>query len=167
MARMMDTPGHRLDLVGGDHRSGVGHDELDVLGAYRFGQEEQPLPPPRKPVAGTALRAYDASVHESRGVPPYTDFLMTYQKVALLRGPLLGLLLLVGAAGSRRRSLLPCVAAIALLAAPVAVLDFGQRYVLPVFPLSRIAAARGVTSIRDTIRRRTRPAAQRPGHAAG
>ena len=64
-----------------------------------------------------------------------------YQYPAYLRGPLLAAIILGGAPGLRRGTLLPWGAAITLLVVPVAVLDFDHRYVLPAVPVACLAAA--------------------------
>jgi hypothetical protein len=101
-----------------------------------------------------AMRAYDPGVHDYRSVEPYAGFLVVYQHIAYLRGPFLAALLLLGLPGIRRSTQLPLGAAVFLLVAPVAVLDFEHRYVLPVVPLACIAAALGVASISAAWRTR-------------
>jgi hypothetical protein len=115
--------------------------------------------PPADPLAERARRDYDPSVHVMRSVEPYATFLIGYQYPAYLRGPMLGAILLFGAAGAagalgRRRasllpwSVLPWSVAMCLLVAPVAVLDFDHRYVLPVVPVACLAAVVAVTDLR-------------------
>jgi hypothetical protein len=101
-----------------------------------------------------AMRAYDPGTHDYRSVEPYAGFLVVYQHIAYLRGPFLAALLLLGLPGIRRSTQLPLGAAVFLLVAPVAVLDFEHRYVLPVVPLACIAAALGVASISAAWRTR-------------
>ncbi len=86
-----------------------------------------------------------------RSVEPYAGFLRGYQYVAYLRGPVLAAILLAGAAGLRRGTLLPWGTAVALLVLPVAVLDFDHRYVLPVIPVACLAAALATVSQAPTV----------------
>ncbi|MFC7585904.1 hypothetical protein ACFQYP_20810 [Nonomuraea antimicrobica] len=89
-------------------------------------------------------REYDPDIRAQSSVSPYADFLIAYQYPAYLRGPLLGAILLLGAAGAvlrPRTALLPWAVAMGLLVGPVMVLDFDHRYVLPVIPVACLAAA--------------------------
>lgn len=69
--------------------------------------------------------------------------------MVFLRGLMLGVLLLLGAAGLAvtRRHLLPFGVGVLLLVVPVAVLDFDRRYVLPVLPLACLTAAIAISGI--------------------
>lgn len=108
-----------------------------------FGFKKGAWPPPDVPDwARRSLREYaPGTTGAYRSAEPYAAFLRAYQHPAYLRGPLLAAVLLAGAAGLRRGALLPWAAAVTLLVAPVAVLDFDHRYVLPVVPLACVAAA--------------------------
>lgn len=95
---------------------------------------------------------------------PWATFMERYQRVFFLPGLGVGLALLVGAAGAvagwRRLggpTLLPLVAATALVVAPAATAEFDYRYLLPAAPLAFLAAA---IALRDGVRpqRRRRPA---------
>jgi hypothetical protein len=114
--------------------------------AFYFYRGHWPLPETLALVR-PAMRAYDPAVHGSRSVEPYAGFLIVYQHIAYLRGPFLAALLLLGLPGIRRSTQLPLGAAVFLLVAPVAVLDFEHRYVMPAVPLACIAAALGVAGI--------------------
>jgi hypothetical protein len=120
-----------------------------------FGFARGSAPPPAYPLVGRVRRDYDPGINGMRSAEPYATFLIAYQHPAYLRGPLLGGILLIGAAGAlglpggsgRRRgreragSWLAWSAAVCLLVVPVAVLDFDHRYVLPVVPAGCLAAA--------------------------
>ncbi|GAB3143602.1 hypothetical protein [Microbispora hainanensis] len=112
--------------------------------AFGFALGTWPLPADQ-PLADEARREYDPDLTGMRSVRPYADLLIAYQHPAYLRGPLLAAVLLLGAVGAVRRSsrtaaLLPWAVAVTLLVAPVAVLDFDHRYVLPVVPVACLAA---------------------------
>ncbi|WP_245966289.1 hypothetical protein [Sphaerisporangium album] len=100
---------------------------------------------PGQPLIDKVRREYGGSgIRGMSSVRPYSDFLIAYQYLAYLRGPLLGAILLVGAAGAvlrRHGAALPWTIAMGLLVGPVAVLDFDHRYVLPVIPPACLAAA--------------------------
>lgn len=99
---------------------------------------------PAQPLIDKVKREYDPDIRGLSSVSPYADFLIAYQYVAYLRGPLLGAILLLGALAAVRRprvALLPWAVALGLLIGPVAVLDFDHRYVLPVIPVACLAAA--------------------------
>ncbi|MEU9884802.1 hypothetical protein [Sphaerisporangium sp. NPDC051011] len=109
-----------------------------------FGWANGSWPLPEQPLIDKVRREYGSDIRGMSSVRPYSDFLIAYQYPAYLRGPLLGAILLVGAAGTvtrRRVALLPWMLAMGLLVGPVAVLDFDHRYVLPVIPPACLAAA--------------------------
>jgi hypothetical protein len=139
-----------------DYLGAVGHDVAlafrwtparhprRVTPAFGFAKGHWP-PAGVPPSARQALHAYDAGTGgEYHSVEPYAAVLRGYQHPAYLRGPFLAAILLAGACGLRRGTLLPWGAAITLLVAPVAVLDFDHRYVLPVVPVACLAAALGI-----------------------
>ncbi|MEU7883667.1 hypothetical protein [Microbispora bryophytorum] len=107
-----------------------------------------------QPLAEQVRRAYDPDLTGMRSVRPYADLLIAYQYPAYLRGPLLAAILLLGLIGALRRpgraAALPWAVAVTLLVAPVAVLDFDHRYVLPVVPVACLAA--GLTFARPPRR---------------
>ncbi|MFB9722912.1 hypothetical protein [Planobispora longispora] len=127
-----------------------------VVPAVGFGHGDWPLP--EQPLIDKVTREYDPDIRGLYSVRPYADVLVAYQYPAYLRGPLLGAILLVGAAGAllrrrgarpgtRRAVLLPWATAAALLVGPVAVLDFDHRYVLPAVPVACLAAALALRSL--------------------
>ncbi|MGP0022653.1 MAG: hypothetical protein ACLPKE_04715 [Streptosporangiaceae bacterium] len=86
---------------------------------------------------------------------PYSSFMIAYQKVFYLRGTLLGVILLIGAAGIIARwrrwgglALLPWAVAAALVVLPPMTAGFSYRYVLAAVPLACLAA--GLASSRET-----------------
>jgi hypothetical protein len=88
-------------------------------------------------------------------VEPYSSFLSGYQYLAYLRGPFLAAILLAGALGLRRGTLLPWGMAVGLLVLPVAVLDFDHRYVLPMVPVACLAAAMALSGCGSWLGRRS------------
>ncbi|HEY9525384.1 MAG TPA: hypothetical protein VIR33_19255 [Thermopolyspora sp.] len=75
----------------------------------------------------------------------YADWLLAYQEQGYLRGPFLGLILLIGLVGVITCRLggvvlLPWAAAMTLLALPPLIAAFDHRYVLPGVPLACLAA---------------------------
>ncbi|GAA4225540.1 hypothetical protein FHR32_002218 [Streptosporangium album] len=124
-----------------------------VTPAFGFAHGSWPLP--EFPLIDTVKREYDPGIRGLYSVRPYADFLVAYQYPAYLRGPLIGVLLLLGAAGAvlrRRAVLLPWGVAAGLLVGPVAVLDFDHRYVLPVIPVACLAAALAVRELTGLVR---------------
>ncbi|WP_245642575.1 hypothetical protein [Nonomuraea candida] len=118
-----------------------------------FGFKHGHWPLPDQPLIDKVKREYDPDIQGLSSVAPYADFLIAYQYPAYLRGPVLGAILLLGAAGAvlrRRTALLPWTVAMGLLVGPVAVLDFDHRYVLPVVPVACLAAA---LALHDLLRR--------------
>ncbi|MEW9552420.1 hypothetical protein [Nonomuraea sp. NPDC050783] len=118
--------------------------------AFGFSDRQGSLPD--QPLIGKVKREYDPDLRGLSPVSPYADFLIAYQYAAYLRGPFLGLILLLGAVAAVRRprvALLPWAVATGLLVGPVAVLDFDHRYVLPAVPVACLAAAlAGVRALR-------------------
>lgn len=126
----------------------VAHPER-VTPAFGFGRGNWPLP--GFPLIDKVREQYDMDIRGLYSVEPYASVLVAYQYPAYLRGPLLGVILVVGGLGAvlrRRTALLPWGVAAALLVGPVAVLDFDHRYVLPVIPFACLAAALAVPAIR-------------------
>ena len=85
-------------------------------------------------------------------VKPYSSFMIAYQKIFYLPGTLLGVILLIGAAGIIARwrrwgglALLPWAVAAALVVLPPMTAGFSYRYVLAAVPLACLAAGLAVT----------------------
>jgi hypothetical protein len=110
---------------------------------------------------GTAGQDWLSYGHENPGVvdPVFAYPLIVYERVVFTWGPLLALIFLVGLGGvfSIRRkgwkvttfrlrwqvrgtTMVPWIAAVALLVTPVMVGDFDYRYLIPVIPLASLAA---------------------------
>ncbi|MFJ2030799.1 hypothetical protein [Streptosporangium sp. NPDC087985] len=139
-----------------------------VVPAFGFGHGNWPLPD--FPLIDTVKQEYDPGIRGLYSVRPYADLLVAYQYPAYLRGPLLGLLLLLGAAGAvlrQRAVLLPWSVAVGLLVGPVAALDFDHRYVLPVIPVACVAAAPAVRAIRERVRPASAAVRGRRARSAG
>jgi hypothetical protein len=85
-------------------------------------------------------------------VQPWAHLLETYQKYIYLRGTLLGLIVLIGAAGvlSRWRrwggvGLLPWLVGVVLIVVPPMTSGFSYRYVLAAAPVACLAAGLAFT----------------------
>ncbi|GHE27665.1 hypothetical protein GCM10017673_32360 [Streptosporangium violaceochromogenes] len=131
---------------------------LRVNPALTFPRGSWPLP--TFPLIDQVRRECDPGIRGLPSVERYATLLTAYRYPAFLRGPLLGGVLPLGGLGAlrrRRTALLPWGTAVFLLVAPVAVLDFDHRYVLPVIPAACLAAALGAAGLRTA----RRP----PGHA--
>ncbi|MFD0683297.1 hypothetical protein [Actinomadura fibrosa] len=129
-------------------------DPYPVLGTeakYRF-----PVRPDRQrplPVIGggdrlSVVREYEHGSGRTRVVSPFAGFIRGYQSVVNVRGSMLGVVLLAGAAGivarrARRGSGLFWLTGTALLAVPPLTADFDYRYLLPALPFACLAAAMG------------------------
>ncbi|MFC4534198.1 hypothetical protein [Sphaerisporangium dianthi] len=92
--------------------------------------------------------AYEQGRASTKVYWPWATFMERYQRVAAMPGLVLGLVMLVGAAGVVVRwrrlggpALLPLVAAAALVVAPAATAEFDYRYLLPAAPLAFLSAA--------------------------
>ncbi|GIH24084.1 hypothetical protein Aph01nite_23940 [Acrocarpospora phusangensis] len=117
-----------------------------VTPAFGFAQGVRTLPD--QPLVREAAGRY-SDIRGIGSVEPFAGFLVAYQYPAYLRGPVIAVILLAGAYAAVRRprvAALPFSAAMILLVAPVAVLDFDHRYVLPVIPVACWAAAAAFTS---------------------
>jgi hypothetical protein len=122
--------------------------------AYVFPDSARPFPggPASKDRTATELATlYQGKSGETVIDHQYADWLQTYQEQMYLRGPLLGLILLIGLAGvvaDWRRlggaGLLPWATAMTLLLLPPLIAAFDQRYVLPGVPVACMAAGLAV-----------------------
>jgi hypothetical protein len=99
-------------------------------------------------------------------VKPYSSLMIAYQKIFYLRGTLLGVILLIGAAGIIARwrrwgglPLLPWAVAAALVGLPPMTAGFSYRYVLAAVPLACLAA--GLAGTREPRSSRKAAAAVR------
>ncbi|GAA0432917.1 hypothetical protein Acor_06840 [Acrocarpospora corrugata] len=120
-----------------------------VTPAFGFAHGAQTLPP--QPLVYQARQNY-SDIRGIQSVDPYASFLIAYQYPAYLRGPMIAAILLIGAYAAIRRprtAALPFTTAMFLLMAPVAVLDFDHRYVLPMIPVACWAAALAFTAKDD------------------
>ncbi|GAA0982747.1 hypothetical protein GCM10009555_053170 [Acrocarpospora macrocephala] len=112
-----------------------------VTPAFGFARGTQTLP--NQPLIDQTRRNY-SDIRGIQSVDPYASFLIAYQYPAYLRGPMIAVILLAGAYAALRRprlAVLPFATAMYLLLAPIAVLDFDHRYVLPMIPVACWAAA--------------------------
>ncbi|WP_146607600.1 phospholipid carrier-dependent glycosyltransferase [Spongiactinospora gelatinilytica] len=133
-----------------------------VTPAYGFAEGSWPIP--QNPLLDDVREKYDNSIGVLRSVDPYASFVVRYQYVAYMHGPLKAAIFLLGAYGLIRRRKDVTIAwfmAAFLLVGPVAVLDFDHRYVLPAIPIACIAAALATISPRDRPRCDPLPQAHR------
>ncbi|MEV6986240.1 hypothetical protein AB0M95_33965 [Sphaerisporangium sp. NPDC051017] len=111
----------------------------------------QKSPPTWNSYQGTVDRdmvAYEQGRASTHAYWPWATIMERYQRVVYMPGLVLGLALLVGAAGAIARwrklggpELLPWVASAALVVAPAATAEFDYRYLLPALPLAFLSAA--------------------------
>jgi tRNA(Arg) A34 adenosine deaminase TadA len=101
-------------------------------------------------------------------VPPFAGWIRAYQRLVVLPGPLLGLIVLAGLAGiamAWRRlggpAQLPWLTGVVLIVVPAATTDYSARYLLASIPAFCIAGAIGVRQISDWVRHRDRRAVRR------
>ncbi|WP_063766240.1 phospholipid carrier-dependent glycosyltransferase [Streptosporangium amethystogenes] len=128
---------------------------LRVSPALTFPVGSWPLP--AFPLIDQVRREYDGGIRGMSSVEPYGSLLGAYSYPGVLHGPLFGALLLlggIGAVGRRRPALLPWAAAVFLLVAPIAALDFDHRYVLPSIPMACLAAALAAAGLSHRVRAR-------------
>jgi len=90
-------------------------------------------------------------------VQPWAHLLETYQKYIYLRGTLLGLIVLIGAAGVLARwrrwggvGLLPWLVGVVLIVVPPMTSGFSYRYVLAAAPVACLAAGLAFTRRPDS-----------------
>jgi hypothetical protein len=104
--------------------------------------------PEDQPLVRKVRAEYDRDLRAMRSVEPFASVLDLYRYPWLLHGgPLFAVVLLAGLGGlarGNRAALLPWAAAVFLLVAPVAALDFDHRYALPAIPVACLAAALGL-----------------------
>ncbi len=87
---------------------------------------------------------------------PFAGWIQTYQRFVVLPGPLLGVTVLAGLAGTAlawRRlggpALLPWLTGAVLIVTPAATTGYGARYLIASIPAFCIAAAIGLKEFRD------------------
>ncbi len=130
---------------------------------YQFATSDTRLPG-WAPIANLYL--YQPGNLTTRVERPYSTLLVGYQRYFYLRGPLLLLTLLIGAAwvvNGRRRGapgLLPWWAAVTLIVGPAATAGFSYRYVLAAVPCACIAA--GFAGVSARIHGSPQPAPAAP-----
>jgi hypothetical protein len=126
------------------------HPGVSTVRYYEFPVRYKPLPTKHSAASlSTAQVAQKyAPMPGTKAVQPYASWIHDYQKFGFVRGPILGLILLIGLFGIARRwrtsgrgGLLPWLSAITLLVVPPMTADFDHRYVLPAIPLACLAAA--------------------------
>ncbi len=120
-------------------------------------------------IKSALLRYGGPSLGQPTVTKPYSSFIQAYQKVFYLRGTMLGVILLLGAAGIIARwrrwgglALLPWATAALLLILPPMTAGFSYRYVLAAVPVACLAA--GLAASREP--RTSRKAAQAAEAAA-
>jgi hypothetical protein len=120
-------------------------------------------------VASCTASCYDESYAYNGGrdpstrlVQPFADLILAYQRIAIVPGPLLGLIVLAGMAGVgltwRRLGnpvLLPWLVGVLIIVTPAATALFDARYLVAAIPSLSVAAALGVQEIIMAWRRRS------------
>lgn len=102
----------------------------------------------------------------TRLAQPFADWILTYQRYAVVPGPLLGLIVLAGMAGIgltwRRLGdpvLLPWLLGVLIIVTPAATALFDARYLAAAVPCLSVAASLGVQEIIAAWRRRSHASA--------
>ena len=100
------------------------------------------------PAIKSALRTYAGpGLGQPTVTKPYSSFIRSYQKIFYLRGTMVGVILLIGAAGIIARwrrwgglALLPWAVSVLLIILPPMTAGFSYRYVLAAVPMACLAA---------------------------
>jgi hypothetical protein len=141
--------------------------QSDVTGSgpsFQFREAVDPVPwwatfyPQNK---AALLRYAGPSMGQPKVVQPFANLIQGYQKYFYLRGTMLGVIMLIGAAGIaarwRRlggRALLPWAVGALLIVAPPMTAGFSYRYVIAAVPVICLAAGLALTrEPRDVARR--------------
>jgi hypothetical protein len=106
------------------------------------------------PLCTQAVSHYNGGGADTRLGQPFAGWIRAYQRVVTLPGPVLGLIVLVGAVGvglAWRRfgnpALLPWLVGVFTIVAPAATAEYDARYVVASVPAFCIAAALGLQDI--------------------
>ena len=138
---------------------------------YQFTTYAQPIP--------NWANFNDAGKYQTHGkisttvTEPYARTLVVYMRYFYLRGAMLGVILLIGAAwvvyGRRRGApgLLPWCVAAALIAEPAATAGFSYRYLLAAVPVACMAGGLAFVSARSRPRAALTAQSPQPEHATG
>jgi len=118
------------------------------------------------------LRYAGPSLGQPTVTKPFSSIIQAYQKVFYLRGTMLGVILLLGAAGIIARwrrwgglALLPWAVAAVLIVLPPMTAGFSYRYVLTAVPMACLAAGLALSREPRSSRKAARPAATKPPQA--
>jgi hypothetical protein len=137
---------------------------------YQFNTKAAPIP--------NWANFNQASLYQTHGnvsttvTEPYARILVVYMRYFYLRGAMLGVILLIGAAwviyGRRRGApgLIPWFIAAALITEPAATAGFSYRYVVAAVPVACMAGGLAFVRSRPALHARTAAQAPKPDRAA-
>lgn len=128
---------------------------------WQFSIHPWPISNQSLPSGGTqasATRAYQGGDARTRVYQPYADLLVGYQRLVIVRGPLLAALLLLGLLGlatspsrgtpqSRAELIVVEAAALGLLFVPIFAVQLDYRYTMPCYPFAGLAAVLGAARV--------------------
>ncbi len=166
-----------------DYLRAVVHDTLRTFGwnrqpdpynyygnspAFRFGPtvppvpwwvEDQPNDAPAHKLNAVVRQYAGPHLGHPRAVRPWATLLQDYQRIVYLPGTLLGVIVLIGAAGVVTRwrrwggvGLLPWLVGVLLIVLPPMTAGFSYRYVLAAAPVACLAAGLAFTGDRRSVR---------------
>jgi hypothetical protein len=144
--------------------------------SFQFRDSVDPIPAWTYGTLDTTVMRYSHSMAQPRVVQPWAHMIEAYQKYVYLRGPLLALLVALGAAGAAARwrrlgglVLLPWAVGALLIVLPPATAGFSYRYALVAVPAVCLAAALALArrpAMKNPARKNTADAERAGGDAA-